>query len=220
MGGAGTPSVGWHRSSRAPQALPVPRLLRHPGPEVHRGQRRRLPQGVAQREHGAGDTAGGVCGGGHESGCPLLSPQLQSYSHDLGKEPRRVPRRRQAPPDLGPSRRSARNVRLFLCHFCQDFLEGCYNRLMLLVKVRARGGGGPAPARGSPTLSPPLCAPRTSCCGRRLSSTTRPTTCGPPPSSWPSTAAGVFGPSWFRRRWGSAPSTSSSRTSPPTTRWR
>ncbi|KAI6062328.1 Protein timeless-like protein isoform X1 [Aix galericulata] len=59
---------------------------------------------------------------------------LQSYSHDLGKEPRRVPRRRQAPPDPGPSRRSARNVRLFLCHFCQDFLEGCYNRLMLLVK--------------------------------------------------------------------------------------
>lgn len=85
--------------------------------------------------------AGGVGGGGHESGCPLLSLQLQSYSHDLGKEPRRVPRRRQAPPDLGPSRRSARNVRLFLCHFCQDFLEGCYNRLMLLVKVRARGGG-------------------------------------------------------------------------------
>ncbi|XP_035169227.1 protein timeless homolog, partial [Oxyura jamaicensis] len=59
---------------------------------------------------------------------------LQSYSHDLGKEPRRVPRRRWAPPDPGPSRRSARNVRLFLCHFCQDFLEGCYNRLMLLVK--------------------------------------------------------------------------------------
>ncbi|XP_040395383.1 protein timeless homolog isoform X1 [Cygnus olor] len=59
---------------------------------------------------------------------------LQSYSHDLGKEPRRVPRRRWAPPDPGPLRRSARNVRLFLCHFCQDFLEGCYNRLMLLVK--------------------------------------------------------------------------------------
>ncbi|OPJ69958.1 timeless-like protein isoform A [Patagioenas fasciata monilis] len=59
---------------------------------------------------------------------------LKSYSHDLGKEPRRVPRRRQAAPETEPPRRSARNVRLFLRHFCQDFLEGCYNRLMLLVK--------------------------------------------------------------------------------------
>ncbi|XP_061871662.1 protein timeless homolog isoform X2 [Colius striatus] len=60
--------------------------------------------------------------------------QLKSYSHDLGKEARRVPRRRQAAAEAGPSRRSARNVRLFLCQFCQDFLESCYNRLMLLVK--------------------------------------------------------------------------------------
>ncbi|XP_065510289.1 protein timeless homolog isoform X2 [Caloenas nicobarica] len=59
---------------------------------------------------------------------------LKSYSHDLGKEPRRVPRRRQAAPEAEPPRRSARNVRLFLRRFCQDFLEGCYNRLMLLVK--------------------------------------------------------------------------------------
>uniref|UniRef100_A0A8B9RXR0 Timeless circadian regulator n=1 Tax=Accipiter nisus TaxID=211598 RepID=A0A8B9RXR0_9AVES len=59
---------------------------------------------------------------------------LKSYSHDLGKETRRVPRRRQAAPEAEPPRRSARNVRLFLRHFCQDFLEGCYNRLMLLVK--------------------------------------------------------------------------------------
>ncbi|XP_068266009.1 protein timeless homolog isoform X3 [Nyctibius grandis] len=59
---------------------------------------------------------------------------LKSYSHDLGKEPRRVPRRRQAAPEAEPPRRSARNVRLFLRQFCQDFLEGCYNRLMLLVK--------------------------------------------------------------------------------------
>lgn len=73
---------------------------------------------------------------GHSSRSPL-APQLQSYSHDLGKETRRVPRRRWAPPEQGPPRRSARNVRLFLSHFCQDFLEGCYNRLMLLVKVRA-----------------------------------------------------------------------------------
>ncbi|XP_068033904.1 protein timeless homolog isoform X3 [Anomalospiza imberbis] len=59
---------------------------------------------------------------------------LKSYTHDLGKEPRRLPRRRQAAPEAEPSRRSARNVRLFLRHFCQDFLENCYNRLMLLVK--------------------------------------------------------------------------------------
>ncbi|XP_072775771.1 protein timeless homolog isoform X3 [Taeniopygia guttata] len=59
---------------------------------------------------------------------------LKSYSHDLGKEPRRLPRHRRAAPEAEPSRRSARNVRLFLRHFCQDFLEGCYNRLMLLVK--------------------------------------------------------------------------------------
>ncbi|XP_058678064.1 protein timeless homolog [Ammospiza caudacuta] len=59
---------------------------------------------------------------------------LKSYSHDLGKEPRRLPRRRQPAPEAEPSRRSARNVRLFLRRFCQDFLQDCYNRLMLLVK--------------------------------------------------------------------------------------
>ncbi|XP_042652483.1 protein timeless homolog isoform X2 [Tyto alba] len=59
---------------------------------------------------------------------------LKSYSHDLGKETRRVPRRCRATPEAEPPRRSARNVRLFLRHFCQDFLESCYNRLMLLVK--------------------------------------------------------------------------------------
>ncbi|KFP04756.1 Protein timeless, partial [Calypte anna] len=60
---------------------------------------------------------------------------LKSYSHDLGKELRRVPRRRQAAPETEIPRRSARNVRLFLRCFCQDFLENCYNRLMLQVKV-------------------------------------------------------------------------------------
>ncbi|XP_074386635.1 protein timeless homolog isoform X3 [Zonotrichia albicollis] len=59
---------------------------------------------------------------------------LKSYSHDLGKEPRRLPRRRLPAPEAEPSRRSARNVRLFLRRFCQDFLQDCYNRLMLLVK--------------------------------------------------------------------------------------
>uniref|UniRef100_A0A8C3UCM8 Timeless N-terminal domain-containing protein n=1 Tax=Catharus ustulatus TaxID=91951 RepID=A0A8C3UCM8_CATUS len=68
---------------------------------------------------------------------------LKNYTHDLGKEPQKVPRRRQAAPESEPSRRSARNVRLFLRHFCQDFLEGCYNRLMLLVKVRGWEGWDP-----------------------------------------------------------------------------
>ncbi|XP_068777323.1 protein timeless homolog isoform X3 [Struthio camelus] len=59
---------------------------------------------------------------------------LKSYSHDLGKEVRRVPKRRLAAREAEPPRRSARNVRLFLREFCQDFLEGCYNHLMYLVK--------------------------------------------------------------------------------------
>lgn len=59
-------------------------------------------------------------------------------------------RRRRAAPEAEPPRRSARNVRLFLRHFCQDFLEGCYNRLMLLVKVSGRGCGTPNQARGTP----------------------------------------------------------------------
>lgn len=80
------------------------------------------------------------CGRGHQDNATginlALHPlQLKSYSHDLGKEPRRLPRHRRVAPEAEPSRRSARNVRLFLRHFCQDFLEGCYNRLMLLVKV-------------------------------------------------------------------------------------
>ncbi|XP_067170063.1 protein timeless homolog [Apteryx mantelli] len=59
---------------------------------------------------------------------------LKSYSHDLGKEPRRVPKRRLAAREAELPRRSARNVQLFLREFCQDFLEGCYNHLMYLVK--------------------------------------------------------------------------------------
>ncbi|XP_025908087.1 protein timeless homolog, partial [Nothoprocta perdicaria] len=59
---------------------------------------------------------------------------LRSYSHDLGKEPRRVPKRRLAAREAEAPRRSARSVRLFLHGFCQDFLESCYNRLMFLVK--------------------------------------------------------------------------------------
>lgn len=78
-----------------------------------------------------------------DKSCLFHPLQLKSYTHDLGKEPRRVPRHRQAAPESEPSRRSARNVRLFLCHFCQDFLEGCYNRLMLLVKVRGWQGWDP-----------------------------------------------------------------------------
>ncbi|XP_062975906.1 protein timeless homolog [Elgaria multicarinata webbii] len=60
---------------------------------------------------------------------------VKNYSHDLGKEVRRVPKRRQLACDgEGTPRRSALNVRLFLKEFCMEFLENCYNRLMYLVK--------------------------------------------------------------------------------------
>lgn len=61
-----------------------------------------------------------------------------------------MPRRRQAAPEAESPRRSARNVQLFLRSFCQDFLEGCYNRLMLLVKVRGWGGCDPLPGWWDP----------------------------------------------------------------------
>uniref|UniRef100_A0A8C9AUM7 Timeless circadian regulator n=1 Tax=Prolemur simus TaxID=1328070 RepID=A0A8C9AUM7_PROSS len=61
---------------------------------------------------------------------------LRNYSSDLGKQPRRVPKRRQAARELSTQRRSALNVRLFLRDFCSEFLENCYNRLMGSVKVR------------------------------------------------------------------------------------
>uniref|UniRef100_A0A6I8NIU0 Timeless circadian regulator n=1 Tax=Ornithorhynchus anatinus TaxID=9258 RepID=A0A6I8NIU0_ORNAN len=59
---------------------------------------------------------------------------FQNYSPDMVKEVRRVPRRRQAAQETAAPRRSARNVRLFLGHFCTEFLENSYNRLMALVK--------------------------------------------------------------------------------------
>uniref|UniRef100_A0A8C9V5N2 Timeless circadian clock n=1 Tax=Scleropages formosus TaxID=113540 RepID=A0A8C9V5N2_SCLFO len=60
---------------------------------------------------------------------------FKSYTHDLGKELRRVPKRQQIAKDPEGKRRSALSVRLFLREFCIDFLENCYNRLMYLVKV-------------------------------------------------------------------------------------
>lgn len=59
---------------------------------------------------------------------------FQNYTSDLGKQPRRVPKRRQAAQELSSQRRSALNVRLFLRDFCSEFLENCYNRLMGSVK--------------------------------------------------------------------------------------
>ncbi|XP_006859499.1 PREDICTED: protein timeless homolog [Chrysochloris asiatica] len=59
---------------------------------------------------------------------------LQNYSSDMGKQRRRVPKRRQAARELSTQRRSALNVRLFLRDFCSEFLENCYNRLMGSVK--------------------------------------------------------------------------------------
>uniref|UniRef100_A0A8C0XAH1 Protein timeless n=1 Tax=Castor canadensis TaxID=51338 RepID=A0A8C0XAH1_CASCN len=59
---------------------------------------------------------------------------LRNYSSDLGKQPRRVPKRRQPAHELSVQRRSALNVRIFLRDFCSEFLENCYNRLMGAVK--------------------------------------------------------------------------------------
>ncbi|CAH2224370.1 timeless homolog [Pelobates cultripes] len=59
---------------------------------------------------------------------------FKNYTHDLGKDMKRVPKRRQQARDTEPRRRSALNVRLFLKEFCIDFLENCYNRLMCIVK--------------------------------------------------------------------------------------
>lgn len=69
-----------------------------------------------------------------------IHSQLQNYSSDLGKQPRRVPKRRQAAQELSIYRRSVLNVRLFLRDFCSEFLENCYNPLMSAVKVRAQEG--------------------------------------------------------------------------------
>ncbi|XP_066440903.1 protein timeless homolog [Eleutherodactylus coqui] len=59
---------------------------------------------------------------------------FQNYTHDLGKELKRVPKRKLQAKDTEARHRSALNVRLFLKEFCIDFLENCYNRLMYLVK--------------------------------------------------------------------------------------
>ncbi|XP_063808638.1 protein timeless homolog isoform X2 [Pseudophryne corroboree] len=59
---------------------------------------------------------------------------FKNYTPDLGKEVKRVPKRKQQAKDTETRRRSALNVRLFLKEFCIDFLESCYNRLMYIVK--------------------------------------------------------------------------------------
>uniref|UniRef100_A0A8C3HKS1 Timeless circadian regulator n=1 Tax=Chrysemys picta bellii TaxID=8478 RepID=A0A8C3HKS1_CHRPI len=63
--------------------------------------------------------------------------ELKEHSHDLGKEPRRVPKRRQPAREAEPRRRSALNVRLFLREFCGDFLESCYNPLIMHLALKA-----------------------------------------------------------------------------------
>ncbi|CAI9538196.1 unnamed protein product [Staurois parvus] len=59
---------------------------------------------------------------------------FKNYTPDLGKNIRRVPKRKLQAKDTEVHRRSAFNVRLFLKEFCVDFLENCYNRLMYIVK--------------------------------------------------------------------------------------
>uniref|UniRef100_A0A8C7RDP7 Timeless N-terminal domain-containing protein n=1 Tax=Oncorhynchus mykiss TaxID=8022 RepID=A0A8C7RDP7_ONCMY len=62
---------------------------------------------------------------------------FKNYTHDEGKAVRRVPKRKLHARDSEGKRRSALNVRLFLREFCMDFLENCYNRLMMHLALKA-----------------------------------------------------------------------------------
>uniref|UniRef100_A0A668A7K0 Timeless circadian clock n=1 Tax=Myripristis murdjan TaxID=586833 RepID=A0A668A7K0_9TELE len=62
---------------------------------------------------------------------------FKHYSHDTGKAVRRVPKKNQRAQESEDKRRSALNVRLFLREFCLDFLENCYNRLMMHLALKA-----------------------------------------------------------------------------------
>uniref|UniRef100_A0A674BFW7 Timeless circadian clock n=1 Tax=Salmo trutta TaxID=8032 RepID=A0A674BFW7_SALTR len=62
---------------------------------------------------------------------------FKNYTHDEGKAVRRVPKRKLHARDSEGKRRSALNVRLFLREFCVDFLENCYNRLMMHLALKA-----------------------------------------------------------------------------------
>uniref|UniRef100_A0A8C9WRJ0 Timeless circadian clock n=1 Tax=Sander lucioperca TaxID=283035 RepID=A0A8C9WRJ0_SANLU len=62
---------------------------------------------------------------------------FKNYTHDMGKAVRRVPKRNRQARECKDKRRSALNVRLFLREFCVDFLENCYNRLMMHLALKA-----------------------------------------------------------------------------------
>uniref|UniRef100_A0A671YG73 Timeless circadian clock n=1 Tax=Sparus aurata TaxID=8175 RepID=A0A671YG73_SPAAU len=62
---------------------------------------------------------------------------FKNYTHDTGKAVRRVPKRNRQAQECKDKRRSALNVRLFLREFCVDFLENCYNRLMMHLALKA-----------------------------------------------------------------------------------
>uniref|UniRef100_A0A7N6FFM4 Timeless circadian clock n=1 Tax=Anabas testudineus TaxID=64144 RepID=A0A7N6FFM4_ANATE len=62
---------------------------------------------------------------------------FKNYTHDVGKAVRRVPKRNRQALECRDKRRSALNVRLFLREFCVDFLENCYNHLMMHLALKA-----------------------------------------------------------------------------------
>uniref|UniRef100_A0A665TTC1 Timeless circadian clock n=1 Tax=Echeneis naucrates TaxID=173247 RepID=A0A665TTC1_ECHNA len=62
---------------------------------------------------------------------------FKNYTHDIGKSVRRVPKRNRQAKECKDKRRSALNVRLFLREFCVDFLENCYNHLMMHLALKA-----------------------------------------------------------------------------------
>lgn len=60
---------------------------------------------------------------------------VQNFSLDMNKKPRKKPKNRQPITEKPVIRRSTLSIRLSLKEFCVQFLENAYNPLMYAVKV-------------------------------------------------------------------------------------
>ena len=61
---------------------------------------------------------------------------VDRFTLDTNKRPRKKPRNRQPIKDVPVVRRSTLSIRLGLKEFCVQFLENAYNPLMYAVKVK------------------------------------------------------------------------------------
>jgi timeless len=61
---------------------------------------------------------------------------VDNFTLDLNKKPRKRPKNRKPIKDQPIVRRSTLSIRLGLKEFCVQFLENAYNPLMYAVKVR------------------------------------------------------------------------------------